>query len=99
MVRYTAAHPLPIPCPSPPALSRSRMEQLGIKLNVRVNTTRLKERLLAQIPDLQAHTQGRDVLLTFSDDIGAALTKACEWDSDSDAVHLAHAAKVMRHHV
>ena len=54
---------------------------------------------MAQIPNLQAHSQGRDVLLAFSDDIGAALTKACEWDSDSDAVHLAHAAKVVRRHM
>ena len=80
-------------------LYRSRMEQLGIKLDARVNTTRLKERLLAQIPDLHVQTQGRDVLLTFSDDIGAALTKACEWDSDSDAVHLDHAAKIVRRHM
>ncbi|KAL7407599.1 hypothetical protein ABVT39_010851 [Epinephelus coioides] len=76
-----------------------RMEQLGTKLDVRLNTTRLKERLLAQIPDLQAQTRGRDVFLAFSDDIGAALTKACEWDSDNDAVCLAHAADIVRRHL
>uniref|UniRef100_UPI00358FEB60 uncharacterized protein isoform X2 n=1 Tax=Myxine glutinosa TaxID=7769 RepID=UPI00358FEB60 len=80
-------------------LYRSRMEQLGIKLESKVNTTRLKERLLAQIPDLQAQPQGRDVLLAFSDDIGAALTKACEWDSDSDAVYLGRAANIVRRHM
>ena len=54
---------------------------------------------MTQIPDRQAQIQGRDVLLTFSEDIGKALTKACEWDSDSAAVHLAHAAKVARRHM
>jgi hypothetical protein len=75
------------------------MEQLGIKLDTRVNTIRLKERLLAQIPDLQAQTQGRNVLLAFSDNIGAALAKACEWDNDSDAVHLGHAAQIVHCHM
>ena len=74
------------------------MEQFGIKLDARVNTTRLKKRLFAQIPDLQAQTEGRD-LLAFSDDIGAGLTKVCEWGSDSDAVHLSHAAKIVRPHM
>ena len=72
---------------------RPRMEQLGIKLDARVYTTRLKERLFAQIPHLQVQTEGWDVILAFSDDTGAAPTKACEWGSDSDAVHLGHTVK------
>lgn len=39
------------------------------------------------------------MLLVFDEDIGAALGKACEQDSDSDAVHLAHAAQIVRQHV
>ena len=80
-------------------LYKSRMEQHGIKLNNKVNTTRLKKRLMAHIPGLKPHTKGRDVLLAFTDDIGAALTKACEWDSESDAIHLANAAKIVRRHM
>jgi len=76
-----------------------RMEQLGNKPDVRVNTARLKERLLAQIPDLQAQIRGRDVFLAFSEDIGEALTKACEWDSDNDAMCLARAANIVRRHM
>lgn len=30
---------------------------------------RLKEKLLSEIPELEAHKQGRDVLLTFQKDI------------------------------
>ena len=65
----------------------------------RVNTTRLKQRLLAHFPDLRAQNKGRDVLLVFDEDIGAALGKACEQDSDSDAVHLARAAQIVRQHM
>ena len=65
-------------------LYQSRMEQLGVKLDTRVHSTRLKQRLFTQFPDLRAHTKGRDVLLVFEEDVGAALIKACELDSDND---------------
>ena len=45
---------------------------------------------------MRARKKGRDVLLAFEEDIGPALTKACEFDSDSDAIHLAHAANIVR---
>lgn len=80
-------------------LYQSRMEQLGVKLDTRIHSTRLKQRLLAQFPDLQAHTKGRDILMVFAEDVGSALTKACELDSDSDAVHLARAAQIVRRHM
>ena len=70
----------------------SRMEQLGVKLDARVHTTRLKQRLLAQFMDMQAQKQGRDILMAFKDDIGTALAKSCEFDSDSDVItlHMQH---------
>ena len=46
-------------------------------------------RLLAQFLDMRAHTKARDALLVFGEEVGAALTKACELDSDNDVVHLA----------
>ena len=36
-------------------LYTSRMEQLGVEVDKRVHTTRLKERILAHFPDLQEH--------------------------------------------
>jgi len=69
-------------------LYMSRMEQLGFEHDVRVHTTRLRERLLAHFPAMLAQHQGRDVLLAFNDDLGDALAKACEMDRDVDAVHL-----------
>ena len=79
-------------------LYQSRMEQLGVQLDTKVHSTRLKQRLLAQFPDMRAHTKGRDIMMAF-EDVGAALAKACELHSDSDAVHLAHAAQIVRRHM
>ena len=61
---------------------------------LRIHSTRLKIRLLSALPDLTAHVQGREILLTFKEDIGLALIKAS--DGDSDAVHLMRAAHVIR---
>ena len=46
---------------------------------------------------MQAHNKGRDVLMVFEEDVGAALATACGLDCDSDAVHLARAAQIVRH--
>ena len=80
-------------------LYTSRLEQLGVKLDVKVHTTRLKQRLLTQFTDMKAQKKGRDVLLAFEDDIGNALAKACELDSDNKAIHLARAANIVRNHM
>ena len=79
-------------------LYQSRMQQLGVKLETKVHSTRLKQRLLAQYTDMRAHTHGRDVLLVFVEDVGASPIKAYELDSDNDVVHLARAAQTVRRH-
>ena len=80
-------------------LYTTRMEHLGVALCKKVNSTRLKERLLAQLPGLRAQSKGRDVLLAFDEDIGEALGKACEQDCDTEAVHLARAAQIVRRYM
>jgi len=81
-------------------LYASRMEQmLGVKYDRRVHMTRLKQRLLAHFPNMRAQQHGRDVLLAFDDDLGDALAKACELDTDNDAVHLARAAQIVTRHI
>ena len=62
----------------------------------RVHASRLKLRLLAVLPDLRANLKGRSVILSFDDEIGGALKKACDHDSDRDAMYLVRAAKVVR---
>ncbi len=52
----------------------TRVEQLGTCLHGRVNSTNLKDRILAYFPDLQAHKEGRDIFLVFNKDVGPAMT-------------------------
>lgn len=61
-----------------------------------VHSTRLKEKLLAEIPELEAHKSGRDVLLAFKSDIGLALSQASNY---SEAIILGKAAKILRRHM
>ena len=80
-------------------LYTTRMEHLGVALCLKVNSTRLKERLLAQLPGPIAQSKGRDVLLAFDVDIGEALGKACEQHCDTEADHLARAAQIVRRYM
>ena len=77
-------------------LYRTRLEQLGTPVTGRVHSTKLKNRILNYFPDMDAHKQGRDVVLACNEDVGAALWKACEQDADNDCVHLARAASIVR---
>jgi len=54
-------------------LYKVKLEQLGVVMESCVHTTRLKNRLLSELPDLQAHAQGKDILLSFKKDVGPAL--------------------------
>jgi len=60
-------------------LYTARMEQLGVKHDSRVHSTRLKERVLAHFPDMREEQRGRDVLLVFTDDLGDALARLANW--------------------
>ena len=77
-------------------LYMSRLEDLGVKTEGRLHTTRLKARLLSYFPDMSAHSHGREVLLMFDEDIGLAIQKAYDGDFDSEAMYLARAAKIIR---
>ena len=48
---------------------------------------------------MRTHSNGRDVLLVFEEDVAAAPTKVCELDIDNDLVHLARAAQTVRRHM
>ncbi|CAC5395241.1 unnamed protein product [Mytilus coruscus] len=57
-------------------LYSKRLEQLGVVMEGRINTTHLKNRILAAIADLQTHKQGRFVLLIFNEYVGEVLKQA-----------------------
>jgi len=73
----------------------ARLEQMGAVTDSRVHTTRLKNRLLSQFPEMRAQTCGKEVLLVCDKDIGVALSTACQHDTDIDALHLVKAAQVV----
>ena len=75
---------------------KSCLQRLGCDTTARVNTSRLTERLVFQIPGLQSYNKGRDVYLAFRDDVGFALHKAHEEDCDEEAIHLAKTAAIVR---
>ena len=74
----------------------ARLEQLGVSVAGRIHSTELKNRLLIQFPDMQAHKRGRDVYLAFQDDIALALDKAYNTNFDDEAIILAKAANIIR---
>ena len=73
---------------------KTKLEQLDTTVTNRTHTTRVRDIVLSVLPDLRAHSQGRDILLLFEKDLGSALMKAC--DHDSDSMHLVRAAEVVR---
>ncbi|VDI74929.1 Hypothetical predicted protein [Mytilus galloprovincialis] len=58
-----------------------------------VHSTRLKDKLLQKMPELEAHLKGRDVLLMFEKDIGPAIAFACDYN---DTMHMAKTAEMIR---
>lgn len=74
-------------------LYSAKLEELGVDPG-RVNTSRLKDRLLTAFPGLNALTQVRDILLAFNREIGDAIKRTQEDDCDTEAHHLAKAAKI-----
>lgn len=73
---------------------RTRLEQMGRAIDGRVHTTRLKNRLLAQFLGMCAQSCGKEVLLVCDEDIGNALSAACQLDADMDAMHLVNLSAV-----
>ena len=77
-------------------LYTSRLKQLGVNISGRIHTTDLKNRILSNFPDMQAHRQGRNILLAFNEDTGLALPRVSESDFDEKAIILSKAAKTVR---
>jgi len=71
---------------------KERLEQLGVE-SPNVHSNRLKDKLMAQMPELESHRKGRDVLLAFRKDIGPVLSQASDY---SDAIILSKAASILR---
>ena len=65
-------------------LYMSCLKELGIKIEGRVNSTRLKQRLLSITSGLKSQAQGKEIVFIFEADIGGAIKNACVNDRDSN---------------
>ena len=72
------------------------LEHLGILLETRVHSTRLKNRTLSQFEDMSAHKEGKEVILMFNRDIGEAVSSAASINYDDEGFILAKAACILR---
>ena len=77
-------------------LYSDRLEELGAKIMGPIHTTQLKDRILANIPDMQAHKHDRNVLLAFNEDTGTVLNNAYGCDFDDEGMILSQAARIVR---
>ena len=74
----------------------SRLKDTDSSFQGSTHSTRLKDRLNDNIPELKAQTQGRYILLAYDKDVGEALKIACKYNDDSEALVLAKAAQIVR---
>lgn len=77
-------------------MDSTRPQQLGGDTSTRVHSTNLRDRILENVPGLQAHRQGREAMLAFNDDVGQALKNLYDQDFDSEAMILLKATKIIR---
>ena len=54
-------------------LYSTRLKQLGVNMESRVHSTKLKDKILSYFPDMEAHKQGGNIVLVRNRDIGCAL--------------------------
>ncbi|CAG2192966.1 unnamed protein product [Mytilus edulis] len=77
-------------------LYTERITCLGADVSSRVNSTRLKHRIVSNFPNLDAYKQGLENILAFKDDIGPALKRDCLEDFDNEFVNISKAARFVR---
>ena len=82
-------------------LYRAQLEELkGSRIEERIHSTELKNKIMAQFPEMGEYKVGNHVHLAFEDDMGLALKQAFE-DHDSMTVQKAKCAQIQTafHHL
>lgn len=75
-----------------------QLKALGVNSQSRVNSTRLKQRLMAGVPGLQAFTKSKGIMLTLRANVGKTLAEASKCQqTDLNAVYLTRAAEINRY--
>jgi len=68
-------------------------QDAAARLSGKLNRTRLKNRILSKIPEVQVYHIGREVIFVYKKDVGPAIFSACGF---TDAMHLTKAADIIR---
>ena len=71
------------------------IEELGLDLEGRIHSTHFTC-LLSSCPNLVAYKSGRDVFVSFCEDIGAILQNAYAENADDEGTYLAKATNIVR---
>ena len=79
-------------------LYTQRLEQLGVDVSHRINSTYLKDRILMHLPGMKAYKEGRDVFMAYDDDVGAVLRQGYQTDRDEQSVMMTQIAEMVRRH-
>ena len=69
---------------------------MGIDLPERINSTRLKEKLLQLCSDVFSYSEGRDVIFAQKEDVPNSLRFTC---TTAEKINLIQAAKIIGRHV
>ena len=77
-------------------LYTSRLLCLGENLQSRVHSTRFKNRILGYFPELEAHNEGRDILLVPSGIAGKSIRNTCQLNGESETVLISRVADIVR---
>ena len=64
--------------------------------SIDLHSTRLKEKLVFEIPGLQAHRRGKQVILTTGDVTAEAILATLSYSHDDDGKPLVQPAKLIR---
>ena len=83
------------------AMYCKRLEEYGTpaELVKNVHSSRLKSKILNRMPELAEHRKGKDILLTFREEVGKAIFGACQHSYEEDGICLSKAAEIIRKQV
>ena len=81
------------------AMYSNRPGELGLETENRINSTHFKERLLSSCPNLVAYNSGRDIFISFPEDVGTILQNAYTEDSNDEGTYLTKTANIIRREI
>ena len=75
------------------------LQHLGVTLETKIHSARLKNRIMNHFDDMSAHSEGKELVLVFNHDIGDAISSAASIDFYDEGVILQRAANIIRRYI